>query len=701
MTMTTTTADMPPARPPATRLAAPLATIAALAALAVASAPVRAADPEASALAAFARASEWVRTLDVPAPDDDASRVPLGDVAGVQVTLRVRGRIVGRALRVADAAVDGDTIDPDRAVRLLRDTVATAIGRALGDETIAALRRDAQAGGDVPDAAMNRLVGRRLLLEVEVLAPFDPLPGATFADAGATVDPGVHGIALRAGDDLAVRTASRLVATGLGDRPERAFRSLALELGFEAGFGDRDLGQLRRTADVRAFRFVTAHVVEPAPGAEPVLLARGDRVLPLVPADDPVALRQSALDLGRGVVRHFGAALWTADDEPLGITGDYRPGADRVDPLVAPPRDQALAALALAAWGNATAGARATSSEIAAEMAALLLDQLAETAAIEDPADPARDPALAALVAGAAMRLPAGMLLREGVPTAPAPASAPASARAEPVPTPGRLLVDAATAVLDRLADEARGVGEAADDDANLPALDALDPLTLALVAWALAERAELLVPGGTDAGSAGASDAIAAAAILDRARLALPEPERLSLLPWSGLAVVALGPYEGRGGGVAAGPLPARTAELVQVIEVLRRLRVGGPELAGPPELAGGIAFSLRPSPRPDDQSLRVLPFLAVAADDPVLGPVVGDAAVPEMLRFARQLSIRIGARWWLPRPSRAIGGVRAALWDPRQPRAGSAMALFGAAEALERLPAAEEEDDAGAGGR
>jgi len=650
----------------------PLAVLAALAVAAslVAGLPrAAAAAPDAAASRAlFERARTWVRTLAPPARDDSAARANVAPASGVAVTLRARGRVVGRGMRFAGPGTGAG----ERSL-LLRDAVAEALADALGDETIARLRRGVDPDDPASLAALDETIGRRLALELEVAGPLVPLAGATFAAAAEAIEPGLDGVAMIRGARLALRTPARLADADLADDGDRALRSLALDLDFEAGFGRRELLALREDG-VRAFRFRTVHLAERAPEGPVLTLARGDgTVIDAASSGDRAALAAEATELGRGVVRHFGAGLWTADARALGLTGDYRPAADRVDPLLARPRDQALAAFALAEWARATTGERTTSGEIALDMAALLLDHLGTTEEGEEDAAVESDAALAALVARTAARLPAAML--EQVFAGPSGGAGDADGSMPrfrgTIRTPGGLLADRAQATLDTIAN--------AGPDTELPGMDAFDA---AVVAWALAERARDLDATTDSRASAADADAVAAQArrLLDRARAAVPEPERFSLMPWWGLAELELADRPG-------GALPSDVAaELGRLLVATERVRTGTPDTPGDAILAGGLAFVRTPSPRPDAQGLRMLPVLVrVAGRDDELGRVVSDETPAELLRFARQLAIRDDHLWRIPRPSRALGGIRAALWSPVQPRAASAIALLGAA-AFER---------------
>ena len=52
--------------------------------------------------------------------------------------------------------------------------------------------------------------------------------------------------------------------------------------------------------------------------------------------------------------------------------------------------------------------------------------------------------------------------------------------------------------------------------------------------------------------------------------------------------------------------------------------------------------------------------------------------------VRYLMQLSVREESTWSVRNPGRALGGIRAATWDSRQPAAAQAIGLLAAAETL-----------------
>ena len=52
--------------------------------------------------------------------------------------------------------------------------------------------------------------------------------------------------------------------------------------------------------------------------------------------------------------------------------------------------------------------------------------------------------------------------------------------------------------------------------------------------------------------------------------------------------------------------------------------------------------------------------------------------------IRFLMQLTVRETSAWSLQNPARAMGGVRAAVWDADQPVAAQALGLLTAVETL-----------------
>ena len=107
--------------------------------------------------------------------------------------------------------------------------------------------------------------------------------------------------------------------------------------------------------------------------------------------------------------------------------------------------------------------------------------------------------------------------------------------------------------------------------------------------------------------------------------------------------------------------------------------------------DLAGGIVFTTSKNPMPTWQMARPLAFVATMLGDPRL---TKDEEVPAelsrlllSLRFLRQLTAGEAESFMYRDREKAIGAVRASLWDQRMPPEATAMTLMAACETLRSL--------------
>jgi hypothetical protein len=470
--------------------------------------------------------------------------------------------------------------------------------------------------------------GRGLAAELEVAGPLVPLLGRSFDDLAGQLDPGRDGVAMRRGERFAMAFPAQMRATNTADRVERVVPTLALEL----GLAPARLAELTRRFGVSVYRFRTVHMAQPATGGPPFITFRGDDLV----LDQDVT-QPSLVDLARGIAEHLMGSRAPVE-EPVGLLGTYHPTPDRYDPLIAPPLEQALAAWALARYGRLHGDAEPAARQ-AVEAAGRVLADLAHVAAGES--DLQADAVACAAVVVAGLEHP-DLRGHTDVPEL--------FARAR-----------------DRVgAAYTRENGFARVDDA------AVTPNGQALIAWALSR---LLVTGSGDV------DAGLVRSAIDAAWSSVPEPRQISLMPWLGWA-------EADYATAAGGPIAN-----AQRLQMIRRLadasRVGSPDRPGPADLAGGLALTGGERLTATAQTLRPAAFLAWMVRQPELTPRF-DGAVAALdrtlatARFAVQLSVREPTAWAYRNPGRAVGGIRAAAWDCRQPVAAQALGLVFAAETL-----------------
>ncbi len=562
----------------------------------------------------------WVERFDTPAPDAPEAALPIGNATAVYVALRQRGRVVGTGV---DAT--GDAL-------MIRRAAGRAMSAVLGDAMIASMPADFR----------ETLLGPSLTTELEVAGALVPLPGRSFERIAEQLDPGLDGVAMRRGGTTTFLFPAQMQNANTARNLAATLPSLAVDLGLPA----RELSELAQRFDVRVYRFRTTHLAQRAPGRRPFETFRGDVVVP------QEAIDREAIDgLAEGLTDHICTTLW-ARDEPLGLMGDYRPVRDDYAPLVAPPRDQALVAFALARYA-AVLGADPRGQRVR-DAANVVLVELSVTA--EGEADPLSDPEACAAIVYAATELP----------------------RATDEPLVAALLEGAVRGIVGAFAPNgAFAVPAAADGAGARP-----EPVTAhgqAMIAGALA-RALVAVPGLLRA--SGGDEALVRDAI-NAAWGAVPGHRRISLLPW-----IAFAEFD---------RARALRAALVNIdpLRSLRALlnssRIGAATSSGPPDMAGGFPLQGAGPARASAQTTRPAAFSAWALRQPALTgaderPVETELHLRTM-RFLRQLAVDDDLLWSFRSPLRVKGGLRAAAWDSDQPVAAQAMGLIVAAETLESL--------------
>jgi hypothetical protein len=115
------------------------------------------------------------------------------------------------------------------------------------------------------------------------------------------------------------------------------------------------------------------------------------------------------------------------------------------------------------------------------------------------------------------------------------------------------------------------------------------------------------------------------------------------------------------------------------------------GSELAE--DLSGGVLFTTGHQPIPTWQAARPLAFVATMLGDPATTqPEEVPAELVRLLkslRFLRQLTAEAAEAHMYKDPPRAIGGVRASLFDQRMPPEATAMTLLAVCETIKSLQA------------
>lgn len=588
-----------------------------------------------------------------PAPAEALDAFRAVDAALRSVTL---GEARSGEVKQRELASPAGCVAADVTVWLGREVVARG-GSDLSDEPVssaanAALRELAAElatslpaeGEGTTERALRRLEAMlgRLRVSVELAGPSRRLLGASFADAASEVEPGLEAMMVR------TPAGSSVVFPGLQLRtrltPASALRLAAGRLDLPPVA----LARLSATADATAHAMGVTWLAQSEPGAPPTFLFRGGEVLTV--AEVGGLLRPAAMGLARHLERRL-----IAEPAGLGLRGLYVPTTGVYEEPVAPPRSQALVALAMARFAGL--GWAPDSERARAGRAASVV--LASAFRVESgESDPLADPVASALwLAGASA------LERAGVNAAPTRGVGVAG---EGGSVTAEMVLRAADAVL------AAVPGEGGEGSGAL-AVGGLSPEERATAAFGLALGARL--PALADR----SEQLRDAARLLLREALRRTPPERLvGLLPWAGWAELELTP---------AGARPASETALATVRELAwsNRVETGDASRA---DLVGGLVFASSSSggEMPSAQTVRPLAFFATMLGDERLTPPEDvPAALADLrptLRFVLQLATREAELSLCTDREPAAWGVRAGPIDFAQPPDASALTLLTLAE-------------------
>ena len=468
-----------------------------------------------------------------------------------------------------------------------------------------------------------RAMAPTLLLDLQLMGEPIALVGDTWEEAAAGLSPGIDSVAVRAGRAWSVQFAASAMSVGLD--PPQALRASASELGDGLSQPKEQRARLG-VGGFALYRAPTSHLVQTGPNASPIFLWRGTTLVGLSEVGG-ARLRASA----SAAAEHLLSREWPTSDR-CGMAGDYVLASGSYEPIIAPALDQAAAAWALSRYAR-SAGVERSSASRAGRLAERLLADLA----VEEPDETPWGTDIAAgamtLIALEEARR-AGLDLASAQPTRQRSAELLASAYAEPA-----------------------GWSE------SVPV--ALRPL----VVLALAEL------------GAG-HEAVARAAV--RALFRDIEPgELVSAMPW-----LAWAEWRLAGAGEAL-PAAAAVLEMRSLVHA-HRLRT---EDLDPRwlDLAGGVSFTRGGAGLPTWTTLRAAAVLGTALGDTRFTPDASLgrelAELTPMLRFLLQLQIGTEGAVLARDPSRAVGGVRPAVWEARASVQATCLALVAICETLDSL--------------
>ncbi|MEZ6212249.1 MAG: hypothetical protein R3B46_13545 [Phycisphaerales bacterium] len=545
------------------------------------------------AMEAYRTVRGWVDSGAIDATADDVG--PVSDPEGLRaacVTMRLDGRVIGRGLSWA-----GDGRDLLVSAQRAWQRGVESVGAVIGDRA-AAIALDMELGGE-----------------------FVPLVGETELDFLSQINPGIDGIAVRAGERIGVTFPGQMLASGWSAQQALTHAIAPLEL------PQVDFATLRNRYGLVVYRFETEHLAEPVSGAEPVFLHRCGRRVSMGEVSGAGILGAA------GEAALFLQRLAWPGPEPHGIRGDYDPIADSYAPAIAPPASQAIAAWALSVYAQ-TPGVDAADAARALRSARETLAEFTLATEFED--DPGLDPGALALWLVALEESGGAGVYFEGE----------------------------AAERIEKFADDARAGLLGLANDAER--FDAQPAVIRAMVALALSY--------GGDEESVGKASEIARWLYVETA-----PGDLVALMPWLGLASERLA-ADGKIG--AEGALREMRSVIERFTIHGEEADAGTDDLVGGVVFTRGRTplpswQSLRPV---SFLAVMIGDDRLTGAHE----RGASWRSLVESLRFAMQLQADETAGHMFVRPEAALGGVRLALWDQRCSVNATALALVSWCEAL-----------------
>lgn len=466
----------------------------------------------------------------------------------------------------------------------------------------------------------------KIMIDVQLAGVMTPIVATSLRQAAFSVSPGRQGVAARVGDRVEAVFPDAMLSMNM--TPAQGFSAALGALGMPPTV---DLNDARRHDGLILYRFDAQHLAQPAPGEQPIFLTRGGRMISLASVT-PRSIRAFGDRLATNLI----GRQWPGA-EPFGLMGTYDPWLDQYEkPVIAGPLEQALAALALARW-SLTPGVEEPMRDASARQSHKILKQLEDVAPTEIA--PSSDVAASSMLTLAYITIAQWDSRDNPAPAKPAP---PASSAP---------------------------VSVARDDPPQPPPIAALRTYTHAMSAT-LYDNRELR--------------ALARGEIRDLFR-ATPPADLPALMPWLGWAeLTLLTPGD-------AVPSAVALREFRDLVEA-HQISAADAIATGDENFVGGIVFTKGGArPLPTWQSIRPLIFLAtMLGDDRLTSPDERSAHLVHLLdglRYVMQLAVDKADCHLCPNPERAIGGVRLALWDQREPVESTAMALLLVAETLDAV--------------
>lgn len=590
---------------------------------------------------AFEAVRGWVNAWQVPARVDD----PGAGAAGACVTLRLNGELVGRG--EAFSLAGGSAL-----LNATRDAMSKAEGRLRVPND--ATREDA-----------TRRVAAEIAISVELAGPLITIEPKTWGDVDTGLSPGLDGVIVRGGEaEGRMEAVFPSTMLTLNILPRRAIAGAAASLIGEGGAAAalNEPEEIRAKHGLRMQRFRVCQVAQGRAADAPIVLFRGQRLIPANTVMTGAELREMASGLAQHLVKRAEGQVRV--DPARGSAGR---ATDALSGL--------LSAYALARYHAVCAdqvqpGVKDIERAISAAWR--------EYAAVEEPG------------------IPAGSALVW-------------------MTVPGDSMLGSDERALQRVRFQqwSRAIFApelAGRQEAPKALVQLVDPKQITrelrpLVLFAVLSGYQ----AGTGANPVRGADDAAVLAGTERLIRSLyaeaGESRLVSMMPWLGWSEIAQAEAT-RADGNAPRPDLAGALALRQMRDDVWKHQLAISD-AGEDglDMIGGIVFTDgKGTPLPTWQSVRPLAFIATMLRDERLTEKHERpreiARLMRAMRFLRQLQVDESECWMISDCGAATGGVRASTWDQTTPTDATSLALLCVVEMLKSLEAIAHEAG-GVGGK
>lgn len=652
----------------------------------------------ADAMALHALVEQWVKRAHVPRAEELEWSRPVQDVAGVQVTLRWGGMLMGRGqafvetlvLKDSDLRINRQSVD---LIPLIRRAAEVALQQARSTlETSSQEASRSTGSASLSDSTLEKL-SPRFCVDLQVARIPVLLPVNADVDAATLarhVAAGYHGLVLIPPATAPTAWIWLWPADAIASNTDLAAQLMQLraQAGLHPLLSARSRERRRLPIPIHLARFEVIHVVRPTLDQDVLELIRGNP-----PVSETIISEAQLEKLADQLTGH----LLSRVRRDGSVAGTYRPSTDRFESEQAFPAESALTAYALA---RRAAYLKKQTAQWSAELSSAIQNAASPSTASTTTSAPfrrdnqIRDCIQAAdrifhrlLRSGESFPRRASVDLATAAIVVLAQAESPElSIRSEEIPP-----------LLEELAQQARQwciqnpdqATPEAEDSAAGPAPAEPPPIqsrthspVRALVLASLAAGYEQRRNPELFELTSRLADRL----ILDRAA---QDP---AALPWLVQAEIRLNRLRSSHG---IDTSETRLNSLVKTLADWRRYQVRPGLLIGPADVVGGVDwrmdFSVGP-PRPDWRTAHVLMAWASVLSYPQAvdprqqaGWLLDCASAGA---FIQRLTFQPAHCFYVRSPADVLGGVRLAFWDNRLAAGPSAMALLAVTQLQETLP-------------